>query len=72
MNVNVSLPDSDVAFLDAYAARNGLASRSDVLQIAVTLLQTTELEAAYKDAWATWSESEDGQLWELTAGDGLG
>ena len=70
MKVSVSLPDDDVEFLDAYAEREGCASRSAVLHRAVRLLRASELGAAYEDAWTEWEASDDATLWETTAGDG--
>ncbi|HEY7627259.1 MAG TPA: ribbon-helix-helix domain-containing protein [Ilumatobacteraceae bacterium] len=70
MKVSVSLPDDDVEFLDAYADREGFASRSAVLHKAVRLLRASELGAAYEDAWAAWDATDDSVLWESTAGDG--
>jgi len=71
MKVSVSLPDADVAYLDAYAQTQGLDSRSAAVQKAVRLLRASELGAAYEDAWADWVESEDAELWEAPAADGL-
>lgn len=71
MKVSVSLPVDDVDFLDTYAETRGFASRSAVLHKAVRLLRASELGAAYEDAWATWSNTDDGVLWEATSGDGL-
>jgi Arc/MetJ-type ribon-helix-helix transcriptional regulator len=68
----VSLPDDDVEFLDAYAEREGVASRSAVLHRAVRLLRASELGGAYEDAWAQWRASDDQTLWEATTADGLG
>ena len=70
MKVSVSLPDDDVEFLDAYAEREGVGSRSAVVHRAVRLLRASELGAAYEDAWAEWDASGDGALWEPTTGDG--
>jgi Arc/MetJ-type ribon-helix-helix transcriptional regulator len=70
MKVSVSLPDDDVDFLDSYADRTGFASRSAVVHKAVRLLRASELGAAYEDAWTTWEASDDGTLWDGTAGDG--
>ncbi|MHB1209018.1 MAG: ribbon-helix-helix domain-containing protein [Acidimicrobiales bacterium] len=66
----MSLPEEDVTFLDAYVIEKGLPSRSAALHKAVRLLRATGLGAAYESAWAEWS-SEDKQLWEPTASDGL-
>jgi Arc/MetJ-type ribon-helix-helix transcriptional regulator len=72
MKVSVSLPDEDVDFLDAYAESQGIASRSAVLRKSVQPLRASELGAAYEDAWATWSASDDSALWDSATDDGLG
>ena len=66
----MSLPDDDVEFLDAYAEREGVASRSAVVHRAVRLLRASELGPAYEDAWAQWEASDDITLWDVTTGDG--
>jgi Arc/MetJ-type ribon-helix-helix transcriptional regulator len=71
MKVSISLPDGDVAFLDAYASENGLESRSAAVQKAVRALRDTGLEAAYTEAFAEWEGTEDAALWEATVADGL-
>lgn len=71
MKVSVSLPDDDIEFLDTYAQREGFASRSAVLHKAVRLLRSSELAAAYEDAWAQWAVSDDSVLWESASDDGL-
>ncbi len=71
MKVSVSLPDDDVEFLDAYAERVGIPSRSAALHKAVRLLRASELGDAYQDAWATWASSGDSARWDLTSSDGI-
>jgi Arc/MetJ-type ribon-helix-helix transcriptional regulator len=71
MKVSVSLPDEDVAYLDTYARAQGLESRSAALHKAVRLLRASELGAAYEDAWADWTDSDDGELWDAAVADGL-
>jgi Arc/MetJ-type ribon-helix-helix transcriptional regulator len=71
MKVSVSLPEEDVAYLDAYARTQGLESRSAALHKAVRLLRASELGAAYEDAWADWADSDDGDLWDAAVADGL-
>lgn len=39
---------------------------------AIRLLRTVELEESYAQAQQEWDASEDAQLWETTAADGLG
>ena len=70
MKVSVSLPDEDVDFLDTYAKREGITSRSAVLHKAIRYLRSSELAAAYEDAWAEWDTNGDGALWDGTVGDG--
>jgi Arc/MetJ-type ribon-helix-helix transcriptional regulator len=72
MKLSVSLPDDDVEFLDAYAEREGFASRSAVVHKAVRLLRASELGAAYEDAWDEWEASGERSRWEVTAADGQG
>jgi Arc/MetJ-type ribon-helix-helix transcriptional regulator len=72
MKVSVSLPDDDVQFLDRYAREQGFDSRSAVLHKAVRLLRAAELGGDYEDAWREWANTDDAQLWEAVASDGLG
>lgn len=72
MKLSVSLPDEDIAFLDTYAAAQGIASRSAALHNAVRLLQASELGPAYEAAWAEWLHGGDAEAWDATTGDGLG
>lgn len=71
MKLSVSLPAEDIAFLDAYAESQGIASRSAVLHKAVRVLRASELGSAYEDAWRDW-EAGEAQAWEQTIADGLG
>jgi Arc/MetJ-type ribon-helix-helix transcriptional regulator len=69
MKVSVSLPGSDVDFLDGYAKEQGLESRSAALQQAVRLLRLSELRASYASAWE--EATDDDAAWDSTVGDGL-
>ena len=71
MKLSVSLPDDDVEFLDRYASTQGIESRSAVVHKAVRLLRASELGPAYEDAWSDWADSDDGELWDAAAGDGI-
>jgi antitoxin MazE9 len=71
MKVSVSLPDDDVEFLDSYAHAQHMGSRSAALHKAVGLLRTSQLAAAYEDAWDSWTESADAETWDAAADDGL-
>ena len=71
MKVSISLSDDDVEFLDAYAERLGVASRSAVIQKAVRLLRASELGAAYAAAWDEWEASEDSDVWNEVVDDSL-
>lgn len=71
MKLSISLPDEDVELLDEYVRSAGLTSRSAALQLAVRALRTAHLEQDYATAWDEWQASEEGALWDGTAGDGL-
>jgi Arc/MetJ-type ribon-helix-helix transcriptional regulator len=72
MNVRVSLPVEDLAFVDDYAARTGSPSRSAVLHRAVELLRSADMESAYAEAWQEWDANGEAEHWEPAAADGLG
>ena len=71
MKISVSLPDEDVAYLDAYVAEQGYESRSAVVHKAVRLLKASQLGAAYEDAWSEWNDAGEGETWDHAVGDGL-
>lgn len=71
MKVSVSLPHDDVAFVDDYASRSDLSSRSAVIHRAIQLLRTATLTDAYAAAWEEWEGTEDARLWDVTAADGV-
>ena len=71
MKLSVSLPDEDVAALDQFVQRAGLASRSAALQHAIRLLRHPDLEQDYAAAWQEWDASGEAALWEATSADGL-
>lgn len=71
MKVSVSLPEEDVAFLDAYAERQGHSSRSGALHQAVAALRSQHLAGAYEEAWREWDASADSDAWDAVTADGL-
>lgn len=71
MKLSVSLPDDDLAFLDAYAQDRGIASRSAAVQAAVALLRAHALRDDYAAAFAEWERTGDAALWDATVADGL-
>ena len=71
MKVSVSIPETEVEFLDSYAERHHLSSRSAAVQRALKLLRSDELGEAYEAAWAEWAGSDDEAAWEVTTADGL-
>ena len=71
MKVSVSIPDEDVAFLDAYARDHRIASRSAALHRAIRLLRASELSEDYASAFVEWADSDDEAAWEAVAADGL-
>ena len=71
MKISVSLPDSDVAFLDDYARSTEAASRSAALHEAIALLRTAHLMGDYALAFDEWVDSGEAALWDAVVGDGL-
>jgi hypothetical protein len=61
MKIRISLPHSDIEFLDAVGA-----DRSAVIHEAITALRQTQLTQQYADAFAEWADSEDARLWNAT------
>lgn len=70
MKVSISLPEGDLHFIDEYAERRDIGSRSAVVHEAIAMLRSRELEDSYVDAFEEW-ESGDAALWEPTAADGM-
>jgi antitoxin ParD1/3/4 len=64
--ISVSLSSPIVKFIETYKNTHQHKSRSQVIEIALQLLQQQELEAAYRDA-----NQEIDLDWEITAADGL-
>ncbi len=64
MKLSVSLPEEDVATLDAHARKLGLGSRSAAIHQAIRLLGQTELEADYEAAWEDWDGTGERECWE--------
>jgi antitoxin MazE9 len=62
---SVSLPDALAGFVERYRKKRGL-NRSKVIEEAVKLLRSRELESAYRQA-----DAESAKAWETTASDGL-
>ncbi|GAA2956554.1 ribbon-helix-helix domain-containing protein [Streptomyces enissocaesilis] len=71
MKISVSLPQEDVTFVDAYAAKTEAESRSAVIHAAIELLRTSQLESDYAAAFEEWDAGGDAAFWDRTAGDGL-
>jgi Arc/MetJ-type ribon-helix-helix transcriptional regulator len=71
MKVSISLPDGDLHFIDEYADRRDISSRSAVVHEAIELLRLREMEDAYAEAWDEWKSGDDGTLWDATSADGM-
>lgn len=72
MKLSISLSAQEVAALDRFVTQTGLESRSAGIQQAIRRLPDPEIEDAYAAAWDEWASSSDADLWESTAGDGVG
>lgn len=69
--ISISLPDDDVAVLDALVA-DGLASgRSEAIRIAIDRVRESALEARLAQQFAAALEDDYDDVWDVTAGDGL-
>ena len=71
MKLSVSIPEEDVAFLDAYARDHKITSRSATLQQAIRLLRAADSSADYAQAFSEWSDDGSADAWDTTAADGL-
>jgi Arc/MetJ-type ribon-helix-helix transcriptional regulator len=71
VKIGVSLPKADIEFLDDYARRSGVRSRSAALHEAVRSLRDAYLEAAYLEADGDWYSSGEAEAWETVTADGL-
>ncbi len=71
MKLSISLTDADIALIDQFASEGGFASRSAVVQYALSKLRAHELQGSYAAAWDEWVDDGDAAAWESTAGDGM-
>lgn len=71
MKLSVSIPEEDVAFLDAYARNHKINSRSATLQQAIRLLRAADSSADYAQAFSDWSDDGNADAWDVTTTDGL-
>lgn len=71
MKLSISLPDEDVAFLDVFADRAGMPSRSAVVQQAIAMLKAADLADDYERAFEEWHETGEGAVWDTASGDGV-
>ena len=72
MKLSISLPDEDVDFLDVFAVRAGLHSRSAVLQQAIAMLKAADLADDYQRAFNEWHDTGEGTVWDTASDDGIG
>jgi len=63
MEIEISLPEADLKFLDTYCEHKGLSSRSEAMHHAVQLLRTSWLGPEYAAAWSEWKAEEEA-LWD--------
>ena len=64
--VSVSLPDSDISYLQSVSA-----NRSAAMHAVIEKVRSAELIDAYADAYAEWEGAEDAKLWDSVSGDGV-
>jgi len=68
--ISVSLPEDDLAALDAHVKATGLPGRSAGVRAAIRQLRAASLERDYAAAFAETDDRET-RAWDTTAGDGL-
>jgi len=71
MKLSVSLPESDVRFLDAYSETASLDSRSAAIQAAVQQLRESLLAREYEQMFSDPSYLREAAVWDVTTADGL-
>lgn len=71
VKLSASLPAADVAYLERYATRHRLPSRSATLHAAVQALREHELEAQYVEAYREWEDSGEAAVWDVAVADGI-
>lgn len=71
MKLSISLPEEDVDFLDIFADRAGMHSRSAVVQQAIAMLKAADLADAYERAFDEWHDTGEEAVWDTAAGDGI-
>lgn len=64
--ISISLSQSLLQFIESYKIAKGCKSPSQVIELALELLQNQELESAYRQA-----SSEVDSAWDITVADGL-
>ena len=69
MKLSISLPDEDVEFLDVFADRAGMHSRSAVVQQAIGMLKAADLADDYERAFDEWHDTGEGAVWDTALGD---
>ncbi len=65
----MSIPESDVEFLDDYVRFHSMASRSAALQRAIRLLRANELAHHYAAAFAEWASDDEDGAWDAAVAD---
>jgi Arc/MetJ-type ribon-helix-helix transcriptional regulator len=71
MKVSISLPASDIEFLDSQTRAGVYESRSAAVQAAIRTVRDREHVDSYAAAWDEWDATDDAALWESTTRDGL-
>lgn len=72
VSISARVDEALIQYLDSYQQAHAIKSRSEVLEQAIKALRERELSRQYALAMAEWDASGDADLWDQTAGDGLG
>lgn len=66
IKLSISLPETQVSFIDQYQSEHDFKSRSEVIREALCMLRINQLEQAYRDASAEIDADFD-----ITTADGI-
>lgn len=71
MKISVSLPEQDLAVLDALVAEGLATGRSGAIRLAIDRVRDSALEIALAQQFAAAQSEWSDDGWDATAGDGL-
>lgn len=71
VSISARVDQALVAYLDSYQKEHDVKNRSEALEQAIKALRERDLNREYALAMAEWDASDEAELWDRVAGDGL-